>query len=349
MLLVVAVVTFFDVDISSTDLGGGRCRVGGVEPRHAVITADRRNTVPSPIQSAVLNRLILRQNDENGYADHGIPGDRARQLDLTPGRGLLQGATTVQVASVTADPTARAQAEFMSRLAAQLDPPSVPVLASRPFPAVVDLGGLPAAAGPRRVVVGVADVTLDPVELEFEHSDVVIAGPPRSGRSTALRTIVTQLIDDHDVYVIGPPSSPLGGLPVKEASIGRPANHVDLINRLVTIDSLGVPARPVVVVIDGFDVLDHHSVPWADLEATEHLHLVASCESRAMVSGFHTLAGRLKQSRRQLVLQPDVADFQSLTGIRSPVRPGLKSVPGRGVLITDGEPVVVQVAGTEAT
>ena len=185
--------------------------------------------------------------------------------------------------------------------------------------------------------------------LDFEHSDVAVTGPPRSGRSTALRTIATQLVDDHDVYVIGPPSSPLGDLPAKEVSIGRPATHIDLINRLANIDSLGTPTRPIVVVIDGFDVLDHHSVPWADLEATEHLHLIASCESRAMVSGFHTLAGRFKQSRRQLVLQPDSGDFQSITGLRLPVRPGLKTTAGRGVLITDGEPVVVQVAAACAS
>jgi len=45
-----------------------------------------------------------------------------------------------------------------------------------------------------------------------------------------------------------------------------------------------------------------------------------------------------------IVLQPDDPnDFLQLTGIKLPVRPGLRLPPGRGVLLVDRRPTVVQV------
>jgi hypothetical protein len=46
-----------------------------------------------------------------------------------------------------------------------------------------------------------------------------------------------------------------------------------------------------------------------------------------------------------LILQPETAsDVLSSTGVRPQLRPGYKMRPGRGVLIANRVPVVVQVA-----
>ena len=71
---------------------------------HTVITADRRNAVPARIHAAVGSRLIMRHADENGYNEHGISSTRAKQLDLSPGRGLWDGGATVQIAAVVPRP-----------------------------------------------------------------------------------------------------------------------------------------------------------------------------------------------------------------------------------------------------
>jgi hypothetical protein len=47
------------------------------------------------------------------------------------------------------------------------------------------------------------------------------------------------------------------------------------------------------------------------------------------------------------VLQPDdPTEFLQLTGVKSPARPGVRWVPGRGVLIVDRRPTIIQVPCT---
>ena len=77
---------------------------------HVVLTADRRGSVNALIQSAIANRIVLRQSEESGYTDHGIPIARARGLDLPPGRGLWQGDRLVQFACVSDDADGASQA-----------------------------------------------------------------------------------------------------------------------------------------------------------------------------------------------------------------------------------------------
>lgn len=321
---------------------------------HAVLTADRRNAIPTTIQSAISNRLILRQTDENSYLDHGISGERARSLDLPPGRGLLQGTTVVQVASVTRDPSAKAQGEFLTRLGRGSSPapagrPRYPALASAPLPDHLSVASLPAVTDrPLSAWIGVEDVTAEPVLLDLAWSDVAVIGPARSGRSTALVTVASSLAGSHDVYAIGGPSSPLARLECEEVSIGRASQHVDLLERLVNLDRMGAGARARVLVVDDVDSLDDHSLSmlWSGIAETEHLRLVASLEPRAAL-GFHPVMGRVKQARRVLVLNPDDAgEFMTITGVRLPVRPGLRMRPGRGVLLVDRIPSVLQVAAT---
>ena len=84
------------------------------------VTADRYNAVPSRIHSAVACRIVLRHADVSAYSDHGIPGERARNLDLPPGRGLLQGSTLVQIASVSKDPAAKSQGDRIVAFADRL-------------------------------------------------------------------------------------------------------------------------------------------------------------------------------------------------------------------------------------
>jgi len=48
-------------------------------------------------------------------------------------------------------------------------------------------------------------------------------------------------------------------------------------------------------------------------------------------------------------LQPDdPGDVMQAAGVKAPIRPGQRMVPGRGILIADRVPSVVQVALREA-
>lgn len=64
------------------------------------------------------------------------------------------------------------------------------------------------------------------------------------------------------------------------------------------------------------------------------------------MSGYTTSSAvnEVRRTRRLLVLRPDdPTDFLQLTGVKLRLRPGLRLVPGRGVLLVDREPTTVQV------
>ena len=214
-------------------------------------------------------------------------------------------------------------------------------LASEPLPEHVPPCSTP--PGGLAVAIGTTDVTGAAALVDLDWSHLAVYGPPRSGRSTTLATVATQLAaSGHRVVVGGPTSSPLRDLvrlPGVRAAFGRDVGPM--------LDGLtAVSTTPRVLVLDDLDALDDPSlVPaFERLARDEMLRLVAALEPR---TGFTTnpLVGLARRARRMLVLQPDdPAEFLQLTGLRLALRPGLRMPPGRGVLLVDRQPTVVQVA-----
>ena len=317
---------------------------------HTVITADRRNAVPARIHAAVGSRLIMRHADENGYNEHGISSTRAKQLDLSPGRGLWDGGATVQIAAVARDPSARGQGDAIADFASLLGSDAPCVLASHALGddvPVERLGSVPSA--PLHVPLGVADITGAPVVVDLTWSNLTVAGPPRSGRSTVLdtaaavarrapmrcgrsarrraRSISTSCTT---VRSASPTSSrpSSNGSPTCSCS-ARPDGH-DCCSSTTSIGSTIRRCNPL----------------WDQLADHDDFRMIATIENRSMTG--YTASGMLnlaRRSRRVLILRPDDAgDFLQMTGIKPPIRPGLAMPPGRGVLVADREPTVMQVA-----
>ena len=321
---------------------------------HTVITADRRNAVPSRLHAAVANRLILRHADEGSYAEHGIPLIRAGALDLTPGRGLLHGETLIQIASVARDPLGRAQGEAIAAIATNATAerePTPSVLASAGLPDHIPLSDVPpTAVAPSGLAaaIGVSDVSGAAAVVDLDWSNLAVAGAPRSGRSTALAAVAAVLHGHHDVYVVGPRTSPLAGFGFPRAAFGRADLVAPLLDQLATQVALGGPDRRLVLVIDDADTFDDPILNpvFERLANYDSLRVVGSLETRAM-TGYTTspVVGVLRRARRLLVLQPDdPSEFLQATGVKLPVRPGLRMPPGRGVLLADRTPSIIQVA-----
>ncbi len=322
---------------------------------HAVITADRSNAVPSRVHSAVANRLILRHADTAAYAEYGISGDRARDLDLPPGRGLLDGTTLLQIASAGDDHTAKGQADAIAAVAEQLDRPAASALASSRLPADISAARLdtlgradPGLLQPR---LGVTDVSGTPIAVDLEYSSLVVCGTPRSGRSTALGMVARSLAARHGVTAIGPTTSPLGSFELGDGvdvTTGRPDSLVEPLDRLANLLAMGAPARPQILVVDDADLLDDMALisVFERLTASDDLRIVASMESRSLTGYTQSpLLNALRRTRRLLVLRPDDPnDFLTTTGVKLTLRPGTELPPGRGVLLVDRLPTVVQVA-----
>jgi S-DNA-T family DNA segregation ATPase FtsK/SpoIIIE len=276
---------------------------------------------------------------------------RAKTLDLSAGRGLWDGGAVVQIAAVARDPSARGQGDAIADFAALLGTGRPSVLMSAALPDDLGVGRITGAVeAPLHVPIGVADITGAPVVIDLSWSNLTVAGPPRSGRTTTLNTAAAVLAAGHEVWAVGPPSSQLDLALVHDGAVGRAEDLAPILDRLANLHVLGPGKRPRVLLVDDLDRLDDPALNpiWEQLADHDDFRMIATMESRSM-TGYTSseMLNLARRSRRLLVLRPDDAgDFLQMTGIKPPIRPGVAMPPGRGVLVADREPTVIQVAST---
>jgi S-DNA-T family DNA segregation ATPase FtsK/SpoIIIE len=317
---------------------------------HAVLASDRRQGVPALVMSAISHRLVLRQTDEAAYADYGVPMAIYKGLELPGGRALWNN-QMVQVGLISDDPSAAAQgaaiAEFAA--AARSRPERLPDgLTTAPAPDDVFVPLV--ASRPNHATLGRLDVFDEVVEVDFEHDGMLVVGPPRSGRTTALRQMARSLVaSGYEVWSIG-----LG--PDASGDIGGPGRHTtgrgDAVAELMTdfaalCESLPKP-RPYVLVVDDVEKYGDGAVTSAyeRIVKAEASRTIGAIESR-FHGGYtqNTMLAEIRMEPSVLILQPETAsDVLSATGVRPQLRPGYKMRAGRGVLITNRIPMIVQVA-----
>ena len=175
---------------------------------HVAITADRRGSVPSRLASLFARRLVLRLADEAEYAQLGLDRRVIANARFVPGRGFTERGLEAQVAipGGSSDPAAvRAAVGAVGRAAERRWPgrhaPTIGILPTR-----IEFAALPPAGGPGRAVIGIGDRSLEPVELDLADGHALVAGPLRSGRSTALAAIAASLSRNpaHRLHLIAP-------------------------------------------------------------------------------------------------------------------------------------------------
>ncbi|HEU5001252.1 MAG TPA: FtsK/SpoIIIE domain-containing protein [Actinomycetota bacterium] len=318
---------------------------------HTVITADRPNGVAPVLASAIGRRLILRQVDERSLIELGVPAARARGVELGPGRGFLDD-LTVQVACVTTEggPTdGGAQAARLAKTSARARPASVPPwLRSSPLRDVEALPPVAAGTGPLVAALGVEDVSRAPVLVDLAEGSLIIAGPPKSGRSSALAALLAGLRSP-DVLVAGLASSPLARQAVRwRAAFGDPTALAVAAGELAQL-ATSYPDIIRVLVLDDADRLLEDPAAWAALDPLarcDAVRVVAAVETASLLSGYFQslLMQQVKKVRRRFLLQPmDAGELQSVLGMRMALRPGLTMPAGRGVLLAGRSPLVLQV------
>ena len=328
---------------------------------HAVITADRPAGVAPVLVSAIARRLILRQVDERALVELGVPATRARGLELGPGRGFLDADLLVQVACLTGAGGTDGAAQSV-RLAQLAGAPGAArrvagrvaaELRSSALRETENLGSVPFSGESRgrlAAVLGVADVTGAPVVVDLEVGSLVVAGPSRSGRSTALMALLHGWHETGaEVYIAGPAASPLRRLDLWcPAAYGDPGDIPAMGAELAQM-AMSYPEVPRVLVLDDADRLLENPEVCATLDPLarcDAVRIVAAVETASLVTGYFqsALMQQVKKMRRRLLLQPlDGAEIQTVLGVRFALRPGLEMPPGRGVLLAGGAPVVVQV------
>lgn len=316
---------------------------------HVVLTADRPATVPSALNSLISRRLSLRLADDADQALLAVPPG-VLTLASPPGRGYLDGqemqvgvlggrsATTTQAAAIARFARAMRKnttwpaAPGVNRLPEDLRRESLPSA----------LSGLP--------VLGMWDEDLAPATFKPEGTFVIV-GPPSSGRTTALETVVRSAAArlGARVAVFTParrPAADLRGLSCALVACGHD-DAADAASQLADRLASDGDTPWVVVVENPSEFLNGP----ADLSLQDLLKAarngnhfaVAEGETQSM-AGSWPLLQAVRFSRRGLALQPDQTDGDLVFRTSFPRVRRSEFVPGRGLLVAEGRARRVQVA-----
>ncbi|HEV7753849.1 MAG TPA: FtsK/SpoIIIE domain-containing protein [Baekduia sp.] len=324
-------------------------RAAGV---HVIATADRRNAVPPAVSSIIPWRLVLRMAEEDEYAALGLDARLTRGATLPPGRGFVRD-KEMQLALVGADTSAEGQAAGMAALAQRLHDEHGDARAPRlrQLPPVVARTELVQNSGPWTAVLGVDEQRLDVITASAVDAHLVVAGPYRSGRSTALETITLGMRETTPglrCCLVAPRRSPLTDLGWwDDIARGEEATNV-LLQRLVDALDAGVDAPTLLVLDDANELAETSADQLLNVlvrrSRDSDLRVAGAFESTSLRTGWQPWIKDFKKAGQGLLLDPNQDLDGEILGVRLPRRTSATFPPGRGYAVIAGTPTLIQTA-----
>ena len=330
---------------------------------HVVLAGDRV-LGSSRFSGTTEDKIVLRLNDRQDYSTVGIP-TRSAPNDPVPGRGVrTQDLTEVQLAVLGPDLAGAAQAQFLLDLGRELAMREAAVPADRRafqldlLPDLLhydDAMGLHTNRGPMRPLIAVGGDTLGSIGPDLaDVPTFVIAGPPRTGRSTALLTAGRSLlVAGTGLIVLAPRRSPLRDL------AGRPGVAAVITDAGVSVEdfrkALGsVPEPNGVILVDDAELfmgaeIDPDLALLARGGAGNGWGLLVAGNAESLSLSLAGWVGQVKRNRTGMLLSPQSLTDGEVIGVkltRGVV--GRAPQPGRGLLhLGDGTLLPVQVPESE--
>lgn len=308
---------------------------------HMAVSVDRTTTLASPLRGLVRQFLLFRLGDDLDYSQAGF-----RSTDLptfVPGRAVdSERRLEVQVAR----PGGGIDAEVAAVGALHPAPQRAAVgIGSLPREVTVESVAADAALDvlPRRLTIGVGERTLAPTGFTlYEGEHVLVAGPARSGRTTALTvTGVVARRGGWPVAVVAGRRSSLGA----SGALGPVIRPEDLAAKAPTLlADLDPTGPPLLLLVDDMELVDPEGAVMPGVLARSNVLVVAAGRADTVRSLYSHWARTVRQSRSGLLLQPDVDLDGDLLSVRLPRRTTTASGPGRGYLCTGGDLELLQVA-----
>jgi S-DNA-T family DNA segregation ATPase FtsK/SpoIIIE len=324
-------------------------REGPAVGLRAIVTGDR-SVLTARMGALLEDRLLLRMPAPE---DYGLIGMRARDVPtrLPAGRAFRSGEkpVEVQLAMLTEDVAGTAQVARLQRLAtdATAREGSLPV-ELRParvdeLPVTISFDEAQALAehdpGATELLVGVGGDTLGlrTVDVQIDGQGLLVVGPPRSGRSSALlSTIEFALGRRWSVVVITPRRSPLRALEGRPNVLGVFADSAepDRLRR-----ALAVTRGSRLLVVDDYELLGpEHALAAVAEEYLKAIRdsadaLLVACGIDEVVSMYRGPTAQLRRSRTGLILSPRAAADGDVFSARLPRSIGGVTPTGRGILV----------------
>jgi S-DNA-T family DNA segregation ATPase FtsK/SpoIIIE len=272
---------------------------------------------------------------------------------LPPGRGFTDEALEFQVAvplGHTGGDAVRAVASELAARYGDLRAQPLAVLPSR-----LALEDLPPAAVPLTATIAVEEDDHAPVALDVSEAHAVVAGPYRSGRTTALATIARGLRSSTpglELHALIPRRRLLGERSqFHSVAIGTDqcvAAAAELAARVDARDPDEQHPPLVVLVDDGGELADSPAAGDAlglivRRGRDVNVRVVMAIEVGTARQAYQPWIKELKKDGNGLLLDPDIDTDGDVLGVRLPRR-RLHYPPGRGSHVDNGTLQLVQVA-----
>ncbi|MFG2939774.1 FtsK/SpoIIIE domain-containing protein [Streptomyces sp. NPDC048282] len=335
-------------------------REGSAVGLKVVMTADRSG-LSGHVSSAFADRLVLRFADPNDYSTAGLQ-PREVPKNMPPGRALRitdTGVEETQIGLLAEEPAGQAQVRALREIAEEARaryaripvgrrPLRVDALPSRITASealALDADFTP----PSRLwaLVGVGGDELHPVGIDLEENGpgFVIAGPPKSGRSTALLAATESLLRaGTPVVLVAPRRSPLRDLEGRDGVLGLlNADHRE--DDLTELTDKA-PNGSYAVVVDDAELLYDTSLDEA-LESVVRkasdggIGLVVAGTTDSLSGQYRGFAVETRKSRNGLLLTPQSPSDGELFGVRLPANSG-GGTAGSGLFVSGGSFMPVQ-------
>ena len=321
-----------------------------------VLASDRQAPFLASISAGIARRVVLRMATDDEYSYLGLPRAVFKDVSLPPGRGFSERGLEVQCACLGEDPSGAAQAAAVAAAGAALrerhGPGDAPRI--RLLPARVSREAMPVPSGALEAVVGLEDRSLAPVAVDLGEGHFLVAGPRRSGRTTALATIALSLAarGEADLHLLADRrQTALATLEIwRSAALGPPV-CAEAARRLATELREGPTGRPCVVIVDDGEHLvdpaaNRDGLDWLVQQGPEHgVHVVVAVEPQSAQRAFAPWLTQVVREGQGILLNPNPALDGAILGVRLPARRGTAAMPrGRGYLVRQGSAELIQVA-----
>jgi S-DNA-T family DNA segregation ATPase FtsK/SpoIIIE len=314
---------------------------------HAVVSADRYGAVPTAVSANVSRRIVLRMSDEGAYSILGAPKDVLNERSV-PGRAIVDGfETQLAVMGGTANVAQQTTAlqAFGDELRAR---GAVEAGEIGALPTELDITALPDAVD-GQPVLGVSEDILGPRGFE-PVGTFVVTGPPRSGKSTALRALATSMArfdPEAKFFHFGGRRAVLRDFRPWVRSAGSVEDARTLAKELTGIvGDETVPGRIVVVIENVAEFADSDAErPLKELfqaiNRSDHF-LMGDGDVSQLGSGYGFI-GDFKGGRRGIVLKPDTYDGDAVFKVPFPRVQRHEFPEGRGLFVENGRALTVQL------
>jgi len=296
-----------------------------------IMSSKHPGDVPTRIASTVAARLVFRLADRYDYSGLGVP---PVDPPTEPGRAFESGSgREVQVALPHEGGLAAAVAA-VAWPSSGSPPWRIDVLPSE-VSITEFISRARIASDEWYLPLGIGDSSLIPVGLILRGGDhALIAGPSRSGKTTALTTIATVArAADPDLYIaaIAPLRSDLSRCPSVNAVI-EPAQ------------AAGLTHRSVLLLVDDADLVDSADALSEIIAARgSAMRIVAAGNADALRTHYGHWTQGLRRSRIGCALRPNPLADGDLWQTQLP-RTNQQTFPaGRGYLVADGRVELVQL------